>query len=86
MREAGADDEAAAWSVAALQDAADDRDALAHADESVPRAVALAARAAVVGDLELELLRAVANDDGRASRFETGVPLLAETAAEFIGL
>jgi len=25
-------------------------------------------------------------DDGRASRFETGVPLLAETAAEFIGL
>jgi hypothetical protein len=38
--EARADDETAARSGAALQDAADDRDALAHADESVPRAVA----------------------------------------------
>ena len=68
MREAGGHHESAAGPRARLDRASDERDALAKPDQPVAAAVAAGLGAAVVGDLELELVLAPADGDPRARR------------------
>ncbi len=60
------DAEAATGSKAGVQLAAEERDPFAHADEAVSPSVAVGGAVAIVGDLNLERLGAVADGHGRA--------------------